>query len=342
MTPLPAGPDDRAATGDVALRVRDLDVHYRTAQGPVRAVRQVGFDLARHEILGLIGESGCGKTTTAMTILGLLPSAGRVSSGTAFLDGRVDLLRLDEGELQQLRWRDMAFIPQGAMNSLNPVMKVAAQMYDSFGRTTRSEERRRRTAELFRLVGLPGRALRLYPHELSGGMKQRVCIAMALVNDPALVIADEPTSALDVNVQRLVAQTLVDVKEQLGTSLIVIGHDMGLIAQIADRVAVMYAGTVVEIGPVDRVLGHPRHPYTRLLVDSVPEVGDRKPVVASEGLTPDLRDPPPGCIFRDRCPAAREICRQPTLGVDTGAGQQVWCHRHGEINTAELWRGAIR
>ena len=328
--------------GDRVLEVRDLDVHYRTHHGDVKAVREVGFELFRHEILGLIGESGCGKTTTAMTILGLLPSTARVTRGKAVLNGRLDLLRLGEAELHKLRWTEMAFVPQGAMNSLNPVMKIADQMYDSFRNPTGRRERRRRSAELFRLVGLPGRLLDLYPHELSGGMKQRVCIAMALVNGPSLVIADEPTSALDVNVQRLVAQTLLDVKAELGTSMIVIGHDMGLIAQIADRVAVMYAGAVVEIGPADQVLRRPRHPYTRLLVDSVPEVGERKPAIAGEGLVHDLRNPPPGCVFQDRCPAALDICRQPLVPVRAGHRHRVWCHRHGRIRVADLWRGGDR
>ena len=321
------------------LQVRDLDVHYRTHHGDVRAVREVGFDLARHEILGLIGESGCGKTTAAMTVLGLLPDVAQVTRGTAILNGEFDLLQLDETDLHKLRWREMAFIPQGAMNSLNPVMKVADQMDDGFRDASERRERRQRSGELFNLVGLPERVLGLYPHELSGGMKQRVCIAMALVNGPSLVIADEPTSALDVNVQRLVAQTLSDVKSGLGTSMIVIGHDMGLMAQMADRVAVMYAGTMVEIGPVDRVLREPRHPYTRLLVDSVPEVGEQKPIVVGEGMTPDLRRPPPGCVFQDRCPAAREICREPVGPTDAGKRHQVWCHRHGRIRVADLWIG---
>ena len=329
---------------ETVLDVKDLNVHYHTVQGAVKAVNDVTFDIKRGELLGLIGESGCGKTSAAMTVLRLLPDAAEIVAGHAVLNGETDLLALDENELRDVRWRDIALIPQGAMNSLNPVMKIADQIGDGFrvhaGEQVTRDERRQRSAELFNLVGLPSRALGLYPHELSGGMKQRVCIAMALVNAPSLLVADEPTSALDVNVQRLVAQTLTDVKQEMGTSMIVIGHDMGLMAQIADRVAVMYAGNVMEIGPADQVLQEPSHPYTRLLMDSVPEIGEEKDVVTTEGLTHDLRHPPPGCAFQDRCPVAQDVCREPMRAADKGNRHYVWCHRVDEISVTDMWRGA--
>ncbi len=342
-----AGSDigDPPATGDPVskmLEVRNLQVVYRTLQGDVSAVRNVGFDLERHELLGLVGESGCGKTTAAMTLLRLLPQAARIVGGEAILDQRTDLLALNDEQLRDIRWRELALIPQGAMNSLNPMMRVRDQVIDGYrppagDSSVHRSEIVERAAELFSLVGLARRALALYPHELSGGMKQRVCIAMALVNNPSLLVADEPTSALDVNVQRLVAQTLLDVKEQMGTSMIVIGHDMGLLAQLADRVAVMYAGTIMEIGPVDEVLRTPSHPYTRLLMDAVPEIGSEVKAVVTEGITHDLRNPPPGCAFQDRCPAAAEVCRTEFAPVELGNRHSVSCVRLGDFSLDDLW-----
>ena len=225
-----------------------------------------GIDLTvgRGEIVGLIGESGSGKTTAAMACLRLVPPPGRVTGGKVILEGETDLLGVDERELRDLRWRKLALIPQGALNSLNPVMRVKDQIGDTIrahesGRLSGSKLQER-VERLFKLVGLPARCYRMYPHELSGGMKQRVCIAMAIALEPPFIIADEPTSALDVIVQRVVAQTLLDIKERLGISLLLIGHDIGLMAQLADRVAVMYAGKIVEIGPSAQVFAEPRAP----------------------------------------------------------------------------------
>ncbi len=323
------------------LDVRDLSIHYRTPQGHVKAVNDVSFDVERGEVLGLIGESGCGKTSAAMTVLRLLPPTARITAGSIVLNGQVDLVSLSEAELRKYRWKELALVPQGAMNSLNPVMKVRNQLVDGITAHDRSigdEEIRQRSKDLFGLVGLPRRTLDLYPHELSGGMKQRVCIALALVNHPALIVADEPTSALDVNVQRLVAQTLTDIKQEMGTSMIVIGHDMGLMAQLADRVAVMYAGSIMEIGPVDEVLRRPQHPYTKLLMDSVPEIGHDIKVLNVEGITHDLRNPPTGCAFQDRCPMVVERCRQPFAAIASGARHGVACVRLGEIDVTDMWK----
>jgi len=199
------------------------------------------------------------------------------------------------------------------MNSLNPVMRIHWQIADAIqaheGRQS-GKELKERIINLLSTVGLPSRVYGMYPHELSGGMKQRACIAMAIALNPALVIADEPTSALDVVVQRVVGETLLDVKERLGVSMIVIGHDMGLMAQLVDRLAVMYAGRMVEISPVETVFAEPLHPYTQLLIESIPSIKERKPLKLTEGLTHDLRNPPPGCIFQLRCPHVTDICRE--------------------------------
>jgi oligopeptide/dipeptide ABC transporter ATP-binding protein len=293
------------------LDVRGLRVHYATPLGDVIAVNGVSFGVRRGETLGLVGESGSGKTTVAMGILRLVQPPGRIEGGKVILDG-TDVLSLSERELRRVRWRLFALIPQGAMNSLNPVMKVKEQIADAIEAHEGKQPRqalKERILNLLGMVGLPGRAHDLYPHELSGGMKQRVCIAMAIALNPALVIADEPTSALDVVVQRVVAQTLLHVKRRLNVSMILIGHDMGLQAQLVDRIAVMYAGNIVEIAPVLAAFAKPLHPYTQLLITSIPSIKQRKPLQVVEGLTHDLRSPPSGCVFRLRCPFATERCR---------------------------------
>jgi peptide/nickel transport system ATP-binding protein len=294
---------------DVILEVRDLRVHYGSGGGDVIAVNGVSFDVRRGETLGLVGESGCGKSTTAMAILRLVQSPGRIVGGQVILNG-VDITKLSEEDLRKLRWRGVALIPQGAMDSLNPVMRVKDQIAEVIqtheGKRSGLEDR---IVELLGLVGLQERVYSLYPHELSGGMKQRVCIAMAIALNPSLIIADEPTSALDVVVQRVVAQTLLDVKERLGVSMILIGHDIGLQAQLVDRVAVMYAGNIVEVAPVKAVFSSPLHPYTQLLISAIPSIKERKRLAVSEGLTHDLRNPPPGCVFHLRCPYVMDHCR---------------------------------
>lgn len=294
------------------LEVRDLRVHYATPLGDVIAVNGVSLDLYEGETLGLVGESGCGKSTLAMSILRLVQPPGRIVSGQVRILG-TDLVKLKDAELRQVRWDQIALIPQGAMNSLNPVMRVKDQIAEAIethqGKRSPAELKER-ILRLLAMVGLPGRIYNMYPHELSGGMKQRVCIAMAIALTPSVIIADEPTSALDVVVQRVVAQTLLDVKRTLGVSMILIGHDMGLMAQLVDRIAVMYAGNIVEIAPVKDIFAEPLHPYTQLLLASIPSVKERKPLVVTEGLTHDLRRPPPGCIFQLRCPFVMDICRE--------------------------------
>ena len=291
-------------------RVTNLTVHYDTGPRPVVAAKDVCFDVYKGETLGLVGESGCGKSTTAMAMLRLLQTPGRVAGGSVVV-GDTDIMGLGPAALRAFRWHHIALIPQGAMNALNPVMRVENQMGDAIAAHVDAGERaqlRARIVELLHMVGLPPGVRRLYPHELSGGMKQRVCIAMAVALNPELVIADEPTSALDVVVQRLVAQNLLHIKETLGNSMILIGHDMGLMAQLTDRVAVMYAGRMVEIAPTTSLFKAPLHPYTAQLIESVPSIKIKKALRVFPGGPPDLRNLPPGCPFAPRCPKRMPQC----------------------------------
>jgi ABC-type dipeptide/oligopeptide/nickel transport system ATPase component len=263
------------------LDVKNLSVEYPTPGRTVYAVSDISFDIYPGEMLGLIGESGSGKTTVAMAILQLLQRPGRVTGGQIILNDAVDLLELSERRFRKLRWRELALVSQGAMNSLNPTMRVKDQIADGIKAHEGKQDKKELKARIIKLlgmVGLPERVYHVFPHELSGGMKQRVGIAMAVALDPTLVIADEPTSALDVITQRIVAQTLMDIRERLGISVLLIGHDIALIAQLVDRVAVMYDGHIVEIGSVNEVLKYPGHPYTRMLMDSMPSISHRKPL----------------------------------------------------------------
>ena len=269
------------------LHVQDLRVSYTTARGPFMAVAGVSFTLNAGETFGLVGESGSGKTTTAMAILRMIKPPGRIEGGRALLDG-VDLMAEGGESLRRLRWTKISMIPQGAMNALNPVLRIREQIGDAIitheGAQSR-EKLRERIVELLKTVGLPERVYTMYPHELSGGMKQRVCIAMAIALSPRLIVADEPTSALDVVVQRVVAETLKDVQARLKAGVLLIGHDMGLQAQLVDRLGVMYRGRLVEVGPVRQMFKDPLHPYTQLLIASIPSIKG----AAERGLSDALR-----------------------------------------------------
>ena len=323
-------------TGTV-LEVKGLKVHYATPTGWVLAVDDVTFDLRERETLGIVGESGSGKTTAVSGILRLVAPPGRIAAGQVLLNG-TDLIALPEEEMRKFRWSRLSLIPQGAMNSLNPTMKVHAQIADVIetheGRQRRAELRER-IAGLLRNVGLPARVYGKYPHELSGGMKQRVCIAMAVALNPTVVIADEATSALDVVVQRVVAQTMARVRDQLGTSMIMIGHDMGLMAQMVDRIAVMYSGKIVETASVNEIFSRPSHPYSRILVGSVLSLSGKSALRTAGGITHDPRTPPKGCIFRLRCPYANKGCMAPQPMREVRPGVLAACHRTEELE-AEL------
>jgi peptide/nickel transport system ATP-binding protein len=259
------------------LEVSDLHVEFPTRRGPFAAVDGVSLQLGAGERLGLIGESGSGKSTLALAIMRLIKPPGRITSGHIVFDG-VDILGLTEHEMRQRRLADIALVTQGAMNSLNPVMRVRDQMIDAMqahGQRLSKHEWHDRLADLLRSVNLRPEVADLFPHQLSGGMKQRVCIATAISLRPRVVVADEPTSALDVVVQRRVVQTLRKLQKELGASVILVGHDMGLMAQFAQRVAVMRSGKLVEVGHVREIFARPRHPYTRQLMDSLPTLHDR-------------------------------------------------------------------
>ena len=322
-----------AATSPSVLDVRGLSVEITTPGGPIRPVADVSFDVKAGETLAIVGESGSGKSVTATTLMGLLPREARAVSGAAYLKGR-DLLRLSEPELRQLRGSDLAMIFQDPMSSLNPVLRVGEQVAEAIRahHSVSTSEAEARALELFRRVGIadPEQRLRSFPHEMSGGMRQRVMIAMALANRPALLIADEPTTALDVTIQAQILDLLADLKRETGTALIFITHSLAVVSEIADRVVVMYAGQIVEQGPVNAVFERALHPYTTELLAAVPE-GDAAPV-GIPGVVPQPQDYPPGCRFASRCRHAIEACTASIPTLDQAEpSRTVRCIRWAEI-----------
>jgi len=310
------------------LRVEGLRVAFDHPLGKVQAVDDVGFALSPGERFGLAGESGSGKSTLALAILRMIKPPGRIAAGEVWLAGQ-RLADLDDEGIRAVRLAGIALVPQGSMNSLNPVLRIGRQIADTLAdhglRLGRTEQERRIKA-LLADVGLPQTVSRMYPHELSGGMKQRACIAIAISLRPKVIIADEPTSALDVVVQRQVMATLARVQQDLGAAVILIGHDMGLMAQFVDRLAVMYAGRLVEVAPIAEIITKPRHPYTRALIAALPSLERRGALAGIPGLAPLLRDLPPGCAFHPRCPQATDRCRIEKPMARDIAGAQVACH----------------
>ena len=313
------------------LVVQDLRVYYDTRDGVVKAVDGVSFTLKQGERLALVGESGSGKSTLAMALLRLTRPPGRVVGGRVYLNGR-EILALDRGEMRAVRLSGIALVPQGAMNSLNPVIRVGSQIMDGIvdhqeNSKQRKSELRARVQELLRSVGLSPSVARMYPHELSGGMKQRVVMAIATSLSPDVIVADEPTSALDVVVQRQIMQTLGRLQEGLDASVLLVGHDMGLVAQFANTIGVMYAGKLVELGPVEEVFEDPLHPYTKLLIESLPSFRRKTDFVGIPGLPPRLLNLPSGCSFNPRCPFVMDRCRvdEPALR-EVKPGRWASCH----------------
>ena len=292
------------------LEVRDLRVEYVTTRGAVAAVDGVDLDVHEGEFVGLVGESACGKSTLLFAIAQLLDPPATVRSGSVVFRGR-DLVTMTDRQLRSLRWRDYSVVMQSAMNALNPVMSIGAQFEDVLAAHTRMSGRQmtERSVEVLRLVGIDPVHLRSYPHQLSGGMRQRAMIAMALLFTPDLVIMDEPTSALDVVAQRSLMVQIKDLQRRLGFAVVFVTHDMSLVSHFSDRLLVMYAGQVVEAGPTRTVFDRPAHPYSRGLLDAFPSVrGPRVPLTGIPGSPPDLARPPAGCRFHPRCPVAFDDC----------------------------------
>ncbi|MCL5275215.1 MAG: ATP-binding cassette domain-containing protein [Chloroflexi bacterium] len=329
----PTAPDTAIDPRDAIMEVRNLRVVYETPAGLVKAVDDVSFSLRPGERMGLIGESGSGKTTMATAMMRLSRPPAYVAGGRVLLEGR-DLFNIPDRELNKLRLKEIALMPQAAMNSLNPVVRVGPQFKDAIvahlGRLP-DNQLNEMVAQALTKVGLKPDVARNFPHQLSGGMKQRVVMAIATILNPKVIIADEPTSALDVVVQQQVMQTLGRLQKELAAAVILIGHDMGLITQFADTIGVLYAGKLVERGDVQTVLDNPLHPYSRLLIDSLPTLDGKHDLVGIPGLPPELLHLPNGCAFHPRCPFAMERCRTETPVLQTPlAGRQVSCHLYPE------------
>ena len=297
------------------LDVRNLTMHYTTRAGEVSAVNNVSFAVKKGEAVGLVGESGCGKTSIALALLRLLPDNAKIKEGQIYLN-ELELVGLSEEQMRKARWSRISMIFQAAMNALNPVYKVGDQIIEAMenhGLVETNEGARQHVADLFNMVGLDPKLMDQYPHEYSGGMRQRAITAMAMACSPDLIIADEPTTALDVIIQDNVLRELTDLQKKLGMSMIYISHDVAVIAEVTERVMVMYAGFLVEYGTAEEVFKHPLHPYTYGLMSAIPSIaGAKRELTTLPGEPPDLINPPTGCRFHPRCPFATDVCREQT------------------------------
>jgi len=314
------------------LEVQDLHTQFFTSRGVVRAVDGISFHVDAGETLGVVGESGCGKTMTALSILRLLPDPGKITSGRILFRGK-EVTKMTDEEIREFRGNDVAMIFQDPMTSLNPVTRIGRQIEEAMTAHERFSEKvaRPRVIELLKRVRVPAAESRIkdYPHQFSGGMRQRAMIAMGLANEPSLLIADEPTTALDVTVQAQIIQLMKQLNRELGTAMMLITHNMALVASLCQRIVVMYAGRIVEEGPVEQIFQSPQHPYTWSLLRSVPRVDEARKdrLVSIKGLPPDLSHPPPGCKFHPRCPFVIDKCKvdpEPPLG-DVGPNQVARC-----------------
>ncbi|MCE5255604.1 MAG: ABC transporter ATP-binding protein [Spirochaetaceae bacterium] len=321
------------------LEVKDLVTAFTTSKGPLRAVDGVSFQVNSGELIGVVGESGSGKSLTSLSIMGLVPYPGKVVSGEIFFEGQ-DLLKLEEAEMVKIRGKNIAMIFQDSRVSLDPVCRCGEQIVEAIRtheKATR-EEARERALELIGLVGIPNpaRCVNAYPHELSGGMCQRIMIAIALSCRPKLLIADEPTTALDVTVQAQILELLDKLRHDFDMSVILITHNLGVVAGVADRIAVMYAGQIMELGDIGEILNHPMHPYTQGLIKSIPKLEvSSKRLYSISGTVPALDKMPSGCRFEQRCPEAMALCATvlPEMCV-LSDGQYVCCHKY------DTWRSA--
>jgi oligopeptide transport system ATP-binding protein len=320
------------------LEVKNLKVSFHVREGELQAVRGVDFHVNPGEVVGIVGESGCGKSVTAQTLMRLIPSPpSRIKSGSIRFLGEEILLK-SEKEMRKLRGSKMGMIFQDPMTSLNPTLTVGSQIIENLTRhlDMNAAQAKKRAIEMLKLVGIPGAETRInqYPHEFSGGMRQRVMIAIALACDPALLIADEPTTALDVTIQAQILEVMKELRSRLKTSIILITHNLGIVAGICDRVIVMYGGQVVETGTVKELFNNPKHPYTEGLLKSIPRLDSRKedPLIPIFGSPPDLVHPPAGCAFAPRCPYTMRICQRldPDL-LDCGGSQASRCWLNHEM-----------
>jgi peptide/nickel transport system ATP-binding protein len=356
---------------DDLLHITDARIWYKTVAGEAKVVDGVDVTIKRNEVFGLAGESGCGKSTLVEGVLRLIKAPGYIRSGHAMFfpkdkshlsghgDGdSVDLFNIPFETLRPMRWRNIAYIPQGAMNSLNPVMRIEDQVTDAIIEHTQMPKRmaQEKMFERLSMVGLPPSVARMYPHQLSGGMKQRVTIAASVTLSPDLLVADEPTTALDVNVQRAILQELKDIRQKLGLTVVYVSHDMAVHAELADRMGIMYAGAMMEIGATTQIFKNPLHPYTQGLIRSIPDIN--KPRVRVEGipgLAPSPLNWPVGCRFHPRCPFAKEVCKavEPKLSPvrpdqvangQSAAGRLVACHIYttDEWTNDDLLRGEMK
>ncbi|MEM4799305.1 MAG: ABC transporter ATP-binding protein [Sulfolobales archaeon] len=317
------------------LEVKGLKIYYFTLRGVVRAVDDVSFTLERGESIAIVGESGSGKSTLGYGLIKLVPAPGRIVEGEIILDG-TDIVKLPEEKVRrEIRWKRISMVFQGALNALNPVKRIGDQIADAIlahEENTTKKEAIERAKELLKSVGIDPSRVNNYPHEFSGGMKQRAVIAMALALNPDIVIADEPTTALDVVVQAQILNLLKRLKQERKMSIILITHDLSLVAELADRVAIMYGGKIAEIGISDDIYTEPMHPYTKGLLASIPRLGGKRELVWIPGNPPDLRTPPPGCRFHPRCSYVMDICRvkePPSIPVGKERFVSCWLYERG-------------
>ncbi|TMI59477.1 ABC transporter ATP-binding protein [Candidatus Bathyarchaeota archaeon] len=313
------------------LQVEHLTTNYKTLRGWVKACEDVNFQVEKGEAMGLVGESGCGKTTVALSLLKLLPSAGRIRKGRILFNGN-DLVKMSDSQIRKIRWKGIAIVFQGAMNALNPVFKISDQITEAIkihephvSRTAARE----RVESLLEMVGIDSGRADNYPHEFSGGMRQRALIAMALAANPEVLVADEPGTALDVVVQAQILKLLRELKDKLNLSMVFISHDLSIVAETCDKLAIMYAGQVIECGDTKSIFAKPLHPYTQGLLGAFPSIkGERKKLVSIPGQPPDLLDPPSGCRFNPRCPYVMDICKkvEPKLLPVDQSNHLAHCH----------------
>jgi len=311
------------------LSVRNLEVEYHIRRGIVKAVDMVSFEIAKNEVFGLAGESGCGKSTIAHSVTRILKPPAYITGGEIVFNG-IDILKMRDEQLRGFRWEHLSIVFQSAMNALNPVLSVGAQIIDAIQAHKPMNKRaaRERAKELLRTVGIDVKRIDSYPHQLSGGMRQRAVIAIALALNPEMIIMDEPTTALDVVVQKQIIREIQELQQAFGFSIMFITHDLSLLVEISDRIGIMYAGELVEMAPAQTIFGNPQHPYTFRLMNSFPMIsGARQELFGIAGSPPDLISPPPGCRFHPRCESAEPICRETVPRLrQIGENHQAACH----------------